>query len=60
MVGVVGPLRPSVPWQPPLSCKSFLGLAPVVVHMYRPGVLWLDGPCEARRGGGEYAPLRLI
>eukprot|EP00959_Pyramimonas_sp_CCMP1952_P136577 2858282-Pyramimonas_sp.AAC.1 len=60
MVGNVEPLRPLAPWQPPLSRQSFFGLAPVVVQMCRPGVLWLDGLYAARRGGSKYAPLRLI
>eukprot|EP00959_Pyramimonas_sp_CCMP1952_P225972 4725652-Pyramimonas_sp.AAC.1 len=59
VVGNVEPLRPLAPWQPPLSRESFSGLAPVVVHMYRLGVLWLDGLCAARGGGSKYAPLRL-
>eukprot|EP00959_Pyramimonas_sp_CCMP1952_P383047 8026305-Pyramimonas_sp.AAC.1 len=60
MVGNVEPLRPLAPWQPPLCCKRLFGLAPAVVHMYRPGVPWLDGLYAARRGGSNHALLRLI
>eukprot|EP00959_Pyramimonas_sp_CCMP1952_P130948 2738047-Pyramimonas_sp.AAC.1 len=59
IVGVVGPLRPLAPWWPPLSGAFFCGSLRWL-HIYRPGVLWPDGLYEARRGGGESAPLRLV
>eukprot|EP00959_Pyramimonas_sp_CCMP1952_P190124 3977293-Pyramimonas_sp.AAC.1 len=50
MVGVVGPLRPSAPWQPPPSRKIILRLAPVVVYMYGPGCCgWM---CSTRPAAG--------
>eukprot|EP00959_Pyramimonas_sp_CCMP1952_P000202 3897-Pyramimonas_sp.AAC.1 len=49
--GHVGLLRPRTPQQPRLGRRSFLGLPPVGVLMYRPSGCRLVRAYSPRRGG---------
>eukprot|EP00959_Pyramimonas_sp_CCMP1952_P254853 5322976-Pyramimonas_sp.AAC.1 len=56
--GKVGFLRPSAPWQPPLSVKMLFGFAPVAVRMCRSGCLGVGAALRTLPRGKSMRPFR--